>query len=313
MNIVVLCATNRGLKFLERLFGLCPSDEFFVFSFPEEPWEPRYLDDIRSLATNHGAAFFETRNIAHEKFQSLWDSVSADLIFVVSWRYLIPVTLAERSTLGCIVFHDSLLPQYRGFAPTVWAMINGETETGVTMFHLVEQMDAGDIIDQVAVPIGGDDTIQEVMGRVTEGYLYLLEKNMPLLVKGQAPRKPQDHSLATFTCKRMPEDNEIDWSATTETIYNLIRAVTHPYPGAFTWYKNQKLIIWSASPLRDNVQYAGRIPGRVVEIRSGDGVVVLTGNGRLLIKSVQREGEQEQCSSEFLTSITCQLGIWRKG
>jgi len=192
-------------------------------------------------------------------------------------------------------------------------MINGESQTGVTMFHLAEQMDAGDIIDQVAVPIGPDDTIREVMDRVTEAYLYLLEKNLPLIKRGQAPRKPQEHPLATYTCKRMPQDNEIDWSATTDTIYNLIRAVTRPYPGAFTWYKGRKLIIWSTSPLRENRRYVGRIPGRVVEIRRREGVVVLTGDGHLFVKSVQLEGEQEKCATELITSITCRLGDRRTG
>lgn len=308
MNIFVLCATNRGRRFLARLFALCPTDDFFVFSFPEESWEPQYLDDIRRLATDHGAAFFETRNVAHERFNSVWSTVPVDLIFVISWRYLIPITLAEKSRLGCIVFHDSLLPRYRGFAPTVWAMVNGENQTGVTMFHLAEAMDAGDIIDQVAIQIGSDDTIREVMDKVTEAYLYLLEKNLPLIKTGRAPRKPQDQSLATYTCKRMPKDNEIDWSATTDAVYNLIRAVTRPYPGAFTWYNNRKLTVWSASPLRDNLRYVGRIPGRVVEIRRGEGVVVLTGDGRLLIKSVQMEGEREKHADELITSITSQLG-----
>jgi len=89
MNIFVLCATNRGLTFLERLFALCPPDDFFVFSFPKEPWEPRYLDEHHMLCARHGASFFETRNVAHERSQSLWDTIPVDLIFVVSWRYLI--------------------------------------------------------------------------------------------------------------------------------------------------------------------------------------------------------------------------------
>lgn len=308
MKIAVLCATNRGLRFLERLFALCSSDKFYVFSFPEEPWEPRYLDDIHSLAASQNATFFETRRVGNAEFAELWGSM--DLMFVVSWRYLIPMKVADRIRLGCVVFHDSLLPQYRGFSPTVWAMINGERCTGVTMFHLAEQVDAGDIIDQEMVSIGPHSDIQQVMNNVTNTYLGLLERNLAVIKEGQASRRPQDHSLATYTCKRMPEDAEIDWTASTNSIYNLIRAVTWPYTGAFTWYRQSKLTIWSALPVEAK-NYAGRIPGRVVEIRPSEGIVVLTGDGCLLVKQVQIDSGPVEFADALITSITCRFGAKR--
>ena len=311
MNIFVLCATLRGKQFLEKLFELRPSDNFYVFSFAETPWEPEYLEQIKELSQSHQAHFFETTNIADHKFSKLWDSVQPDIMFLVSWRYLIPVEIANKSKLASVVFHDSLLPAYRGFSPTCWAIINGESRTGVTMFHLAEEPDSGDIIDQVYIPIGIDDTITELTETVTKTYLELLEKNLPLIINGQAPRIPQDHRGATFTCKRIPEDNEIDWNSSVSSIYNLIRGVTHPYPGAYTWLNGRKLIIWSAVRLHKQRKFAGRVPGAILEVRKDSGVIVMAGDGQLLIKSVQHPGEDEICAAEILKSLSFRLGRYK--
>ena len=308
MNIFVLCATRRGELFLDRLFQLRPSDNFYVFTFRETPHEPKYFDRIQNIAKSHQARFFEATNVAHEKFAELWDSVKPDIIFLVSWRYLIPMDIADRANIACIVFHDSLLPAYRGFSPTCWAVINGESQTGVTMFHLAEEVDSGDIIDQVAVPIKPDDTIKEITESVTQKYLSLLAKNLPLVINGQAPRIPQDHSLATFTCRRIPDDNEIDWICSALSIYNLIRGVTHPYPGAYTWFKGRKLIVWSARrPVKQHT-FVGCVPGAILGVNKGKGVVVLTGNGQILINFVQLEGQQQVCAADILYSLSFRLG-----
>ncbi len=132
-----------------------------------------------------------------------------DLMFVVSWHYLIPRSVFQGATLGSFVFHDSLLAEYRGFAPTVWAMINGASQTGVSLLEMADDVDSGAIVNQERVPIGADDTIATVLDRVTEIYLVLLERNLPALLKGQAPHTPQDRTQATYTCKRVPEDNLI--------------------------------------------------------------------------------------------------------
>lgn len=308
MNIFVLCATHRGELFLERLFELKPSDSFYVFSFQETPWEPKYFDRIRDLTLSQGAQFFETTNVAHKKFHGLWDSVRPDIMFLVSWRYMVPMEIADRVNLAAIVFHDSLLPAYRGFSPTCWAVINGESKTGVTMFHLAEDVDSGDIIDQIPVPIGPDDTIKEVTEAVTQTYLKLLENNLSLIIKGQAPRRPQDHSRATFTCKRMPEDNQINWTCSVSSVYNLIRGVTHPYPGAYTWFNGRKLTIWSAARVQEQHKFVGCVPGAILEVNKNHGVVVMAGDGELLIKSVQLEAEQQVCAADILNKLSFRLG-----
>jgi len=308
VHIALLCATQRGLRCLQKLVEMLPEASLVVFSFREESWEPPFLDDIRKLAISAGGRFFETTQVGETRFASFWDTTLIDLMLVVSWRYIIPARVYLRPRSGTFVFHDSLLPEYRGFAPTVWAMINGEDHTGVTLFAMSEAIDAGDIVDQKRIPIGPDATIAETVNRVTQTYVELLEANLPRLLDGSAPRHIQDHSRATFTCKRTPTDAEIDWSSTTENIYNLIRASSAPYPGAYTYLGGKKLVIWSAAWMGNGRRYVGRVPGRIVEVKPGEGSIVLTGNGCLMLKTVQIEGSNTVCAADLLKHLSQTLG-----
>jgi methionyl-tRNA formyltransferase len=308
MRIVTLCATQRGYRFIEKLAELVPQSELVVFSFREEPWEPPYLDDIRKLTLAKGGQFFETRRVGSSKWVQFWESSPTDLLFAVSWRFMVPATVYDRARLGAFVFHDSMLPEYRGFSPTVWSIINGEDHTGVTLFEIAEGVDEGDIIAQKRVPIGADDSIADVLEHVTQTYLDLLEQNLGNLINGNAPRRPQDHSRATYTSKRLPEDNQIEWTASTKSIYNLIRAVSVPYPGAFTYLSGEKIRIWSAVRMSSNRDYVGRIAGRIVEVRPGEGSVVLTGDSSLLLTKVQMEGGEVTCATNILKSLSQTLG-----
>lgn len=310
MRIVVCCATNRGLRFLEHLCKLAPESELVVVSFREVAWEPPFCDRIRDFTVSVGGQFFEARTLTTSTLQPFWDSTPIDLLLAVSWRYMIPSALYRRARLGAFVFHDSLLPEYRGFSPTVWAMINGEKQTGVTLIHMAEAVDAGDIVDQQSVPISvsEDETIATVLNRVTHAYLELLDRNLPQLLSGTAPATPQDHTRATYTCKRHPTDNEIDWTRAAGNIHNLIRAVTAPYPGAFTYQAGRLLRIWSAQLMPAPRRYVGAIPGRILEVRPGKGTVVLTGQGELLLQEIQYDQGESTRADQLLNQAGHSLG-----
>jgi len=297
VNIALLCATARGLRVLEALAALASGPSIRVVSFREEAWEPPFLDDIRAAAQRHGARFTEAR--------LLDGGEPIDLLLAVSWRYLIPPSVYTRALLGAYLFHDSLLPAYRGFAPTVWAMINGESSTGVTLLRMAEGADEGDVVDQRRVPIGPEETIADVMARVTETYVDVLRANFDALVAGTAVGKPQDHARATYGCKRLPADARIDWSASSVSILNLIRASTSPYPGAFTTLDGKRLTVWSASP--SPRVYAGGVPGRVVG-RLGAGVGVLTGDGAIVVTELQLDDGPRLPAAELLTTLSMTLG-----
>jgi len=308
MRIALLAATHRGLAVLRRLHALAPAADFSIFSFREEPWEPPFLDTIREETERIGGTFFETRKIGADRPAGFWDTVPVDLILAVSWRYMIPPEIYGRAKLGAFVFHDSLLPAYRGFAPTAWAVINGEDHTGVTLFEISPDVDAGDIVDQRRVAIGPDETMSTIIERVTVAYMELLEKNLEALLNGTSVRRPQDHTRATYTCRRTPEDGQIGWNRTTRDVLNLIRGASAPYPGAFSFIGPRKLTIWAAQAPIPARSYVGRVPGRVVEIRPGVGVVVLTADGSVLLTQVQAEGGPVVDAERVLNSLTITLG-----
>lgn len=306
-KIVLLAATHRGYLFLKKLHELVPDYHITVFSFREEPWEPPFFEKMRELTLAIGGTFFEAKKVGDQKFQDFLQSDQIELMFCVSWRYMVPASIYRKPFRGAYVFHDSLLPRYRGFSPTVWAMVNGESETGVTLFEMVDEVDAGGIVAQKAVSIDDEDTIQSVLEKVTASYIDLLEKNLMPLLLGTAEKYPQDHTRATFTCKRLPDDNRIDWCASSKSIYNLIRAVSYPYPGAYTSLNGKKLLVWSAELVEDGPRYEGIIPGRVVAFRRGEGATVLTASGPLLLREVQIEGGERVCASLVLNRLSYTL------
>jgi methionyl-tRNA formyltransferase len=240
--------------------------------------------------------------------EQIWAETPVDLMFLVSWRYMVSRETYERPRLGTYVFHDSVLPAYRGFAPTVWAMVNGESETGVTLFRIAEEVDAGPIADQERVPIPPTATIREVMDEVTEAYLRVLDRSFDAIAAGTIQLRPQNEALASFTCRRTAADGQIDWHKPTAEIYNLIRAVTTPYQGAFSYFLGQRLTVWSAERLVTTKPYAGRICGRVVKIIEGTGAVVLTGDGELLLREVQLDDAPIVTADRVLSRLSDTVG-----
>ena len=310
-TVCICAATKRGLRFITRLSALLPDTNLVVCSFRESPEEPRFFDEIRAFACGRKrTAFLEARNTGSERHATFWQTYPFDLLFAVSWRYMIPEHLYSRARLGAFVFHDSLLPEYRGFAPTVWAVVNGSDHTGATLFHIADEIDSGDIVDQERVPIDRDDAIADVMDRVTGAYLRLLERNLASLIAGTAARRPQDPAGATYTCRRTPDDNYIDWRRNTSDIYNLIRGVTWPYPGAYTFLNGRILRIWRARMPELPQSWVGRIPGRVVAFRENEWARVLTGDGALDLMEVQLQDGPPVCAGSILNSLNITLGTY---
>ncbi|HXF16701.1 MAG TPA: formyltransferase, partial [Burkholderiales bacterium] len=161
-------------------------------------------------------------------------SVKPDFLFSFYFRHMIGRPLLKTPTRGALNMHGSLLPKYRGRVPVNWAVIKGEKETGSTLHYMVEKADAGDIVDQQAVPILPDDTALEVFRKVTVAAEMVLHRSLPLLVAGNAPRRIQALARGSYFGGRKPEDGCIDWNETAESVHNLVRGVAPPYPGAFT-------------------------------------------------------------------------------
>jgi methionyl-tRNA formyltransferase len=169
-----------------------------------------------------------------------------ELIVVVGWYHLIGKQILEIPSKGVIGLHSSLLPKYRGGAPLVWQMINGEDIAGITLFYMDQGVDSGDIVAQKSVRIENNDTIGTLYEKVGEAGIELLVEYIPLIAADCAPRIKQiGLTEQDIFPMRRPEDGRIDWTKTSKQIFDFVRAQTKPYPGAFTYYMSHKLIIWS--------------------------------------------------------------------
>jgi methionyl-tRNA formyltransferase len=288
LSIVVCAYHNVGYRCLEELIRQ-DADIALVFTHDDSPSEEIWFASVRELALRHGIPVM-TSDINLRENVTLMRELAPDLLLSFYYRSMIREEVLEIPRLGSLNLHGSYLPKYRGRVPVNWAVINGESETGATLHYMVQKPDAGDIVDQEKVGISFTDTALDVFNKVTQAAVTVLARSFPLILTGKAPRIPMDLSRGSYFGGRRPADGRIDWNRSAIEIYNLIRGVTHPYPGAFTHLDGKKIVIWSAAP----TEGAGE-PGRIVSLAP---LLVGTGSGLLEICSLQEEenAEQEACA-----------------
>lgn len=243
LRTVAFAYHNMGVVGLEALrrHGF---ETACVFSHEDDPEEHCWFKSVREWCERHGVRCELRERIDMAGVIATIEGPSPDFIFSFYYRRLLPQRILDLASKGALNLHGSLLPKYRGRAPVNWAIINGERETGVTLHHMVAEADAGDIVGRRAVPIREDDTALSVYGKLAVAASGLLDECLPLLAQGCAPRYAQDGAQATTFGRRRPEDGAIDWNRPVQEIRDLVRAVTKPYPGAFTWIGGSKLTIW---------------------------------------------------------------------
>jgi methionyl-tRNA formyltransferase len=220
------------------------------------------------------------------------------VIYSFYYRNLLPDSLLKLAPQGAYNLHGSLLPKYRGRAPVNWMLVNGETEAGVTLHHMVARADAGDIVAQCALAITDDDTALTLYRKIVPLGANLIRDYHPLIVSGRAPRQTQDPTSGSYFGKRRPEDGRIDWNWSARRIFNLIRAVTHPYPGAFCSVGGRKLFIWQARIIAEAGEFGP--PGAILGSHPEGSVRVAAGSGALLIRRAQFDNQAEQAGAEAL-------------
>src|SRR5262249_48019198 len=225
------------------------------------------------------------------------EAVKPDLLFSFYYRGILPDRLLSLPTLGAFNVHGSLLPKFRGRAPVNWAVLKGETVTGATLHAMTATPDAGNIGDRERVPIGPDDTAGEVQSRVTAAAVRILERRLDELERGVASRRPQDESQATTFGRRRPEDGRIAWTRTAQEVHDLVRAVTHPFPGAFTDIFGGKTWIW-----KTRLPHLGahdNFPGQIRPER-GRLYVACEDDRYIEILRLQKEGGEEMDGADFV-------------
>jgi len=228
--------------------------------------------------------------------------VEPELTWITDYRYLLPAPVISIAPLGTVNLHPSLLPKYRGRAPINWAIINGEKDLGLTAHFVVEAADAGDIIEQVSFKLNADEDVGDALSRLYPLYQNITRKVLGYFRSGQVPRRKQDVTGKPVYPARYPEDGLIDWKKPAEQIFNLIRAVTRPYPGAFSFYRGEKVMIWSADL---HFREADRShPGQIIAHTDG-GFVVQTGKRCIIIE----ESEVARTGDSFCPKVGDYMGM----
>lgn len=294
MRAVVFGYQEIGYVCLEELISF-GAHVTCLFSHEDDPSEEIWFRRPATIARKHNIPVYTPETLREEKWIEIIREAAPDFIFSFYYRHMIPKSILNIPRVAALNLHGSLLPKYRGRAPVNWVLVNGEMETGVTLHEMVEKPDAGDIIAQKKIAIDFEDDVSTLYEKMTAAARQLIKETLPKLAEGTFARIPQSGPSSYFGGRR-PEDGLVIWQNDALSLYNLTRAVTHPYPGAFTRLHGKKLFIWKAHP--ENEAGSGT-PGMVV---SSNPLRVITGKGTLRLVRVQLEGEQEMDGEEFALS-----------
>jgi methionyl-tRNA formyltransferase len=242
------------------------------------------FDDV---AAELGAVVHETNDVNSRETLAAVRALEPELIFVVGWSQIVREPFIELASEGVFGMHPTLLPRHRGRAPIPWAIVTGLARTGVTLFEIVDSTaDSGAIVGQVTLEIAPDETATTLFARLAAAHVELTRELVPQLVSRSAPRIPQDPTRASSWPKRTPADGIIDWETRAPYLFDWVRAQTRPYPGAFTYLGEEKVIVWGARP----VELAQAAPaGTIVEVMADGPVVVACGEGGLVLEEFQTD------------------------
>jgi methionyl-tRNA formyltransferase len=244
------------------------------------------FDDV---AARYGAALIETNDINALETLNALRLLEPELIFVVGWSQLVHDPFIGIAREGVFGMHPTLLPRHRGRAPIPWAILTGLARTGVTLFEIVDgTADSGAIVGQVVIDIASDETATTLFARLADAHVDLTREFVPQLIARSAPRLRQDPTRASSWPKRVPTDGIIDWETRAPYLDDWVRAQTRPYPGAFTFLGDDKVIVWGARA----VELADAAPaGTIVDV-SADGPVVACGEGGLVLEEIQTDAAE---------------------
>jgi len=265
---------------------------------------------VKVLAQAKGLPVYQPERIKHPDFVATLSELAPEMIVVVAFGQLLSKEILTLPEYGCVNVHASLLPKYRGAAPVHWAVINGETETGVTIMYMDEGLDTGDMILREGIPIEPGDTTGTVHDKLSALGARLLAEAVAQIAAGKAGRAPQDHQHSSYAPLLTREIEKIAWEKSAVEVGNLIRGL-NPWPGAYTYFRDQVLKIWFAESWEEGSAPAdwngGNAmppvvpePGQITAVLPKSGFAVQTGSGRLLITEVQLQGTRRMAAADFV-------------
>ena len=283
---VVFAYSEVGARCLGALFEAGIGVKLVV-THEDDPNETRWFASVAEVARGAGCRAVTPAEPTDPALLAEIEAIAPEFIFSFYYRQMLPARVLALASRGALNMHGSLLPKYRGRAPINWAVLHGERETGASLHYMVAKPDAGDLLDQQAVPIGPDDTAIEVADRVADAAVTVLRRSLPGLVGGTARATPLDLSQGSYFGGRRPADGEFrfDWPA--QRIHDLVRAVAPPFPGAYARLGDAILRVYRTRRLGGG----GTPPPGGPSVGIEDGAIVATcGDGaRLELADVQLE------------------------
>lgn len=301
-SLVFLGSKAAGLSACRTLHRLLPEGALAAIICPDDRNDARSaFPGFEAFAGESGVPLHLAAN--RRETMDLLGRYEPDTVIVHGWYQILPVE--QRPDTLFLGFHYSPLPRYRGNAPLVWQIIDGQSEIGVSFFELTAEMDAGRIVARQIVPLSPAETIAEALAKADALAAHMLEAFAPAWVAGALDLSPQPDEEPSYCGLRLPEDGEIDWRWDGSRIHDFIRAQTRPYPGAFTSLPDGRTLrLWQSQ--REDRRFMGA-PGAIVEIGK-EHVVVAAGAGAVRLIQVEVEGEAAAPAADVLRSLRIRLG-----
>jgi methionyl-tRNA formyltransferase len=299
LKVIVFAYHNMGIAGLDALWRH-GYDIAAVFTHEDDPDENCWFGSVKSWAKQRNIDTYTTENVNSSEFIKKISEIEPDLIFSFYYRKMISSPILAIPKVGAFNLHGSLLPYYRGRCPVNWVIINGEKVTGVSLHYMIDKPDAGDIVGQKEVPIAVIDTARTLYDKLCQAATMLLDELLPQMKDCLIPRHKQDLAEGSYYGGRKPEDGRIDWNKSAEEIYNLIRGVTEPYPGAIAYLDNdEKIIIWWAEPV---ISTQAGVPGKMVLVNKEILVQTAKNAIKLLDIEVDRKRLRGDQIGEYFTN-----------
>jgi len=303
MRAIVLAYHDIGCAGIEALVrnGI---EIVAVFTHKDDPKENIWFQSVAELAASKNIPVYAPDDINHPFWVQKIKDLKPDILLSFYYRKLIKPSILEIPPQGCLNLHSSLLPSYRGRSPINWVLVNGEKETGVSLHYMTTKPDDGDIVCQKKIEISDEDTAKSLHQKAVKATGELLDEISDQIKNNTVLRIPQDHSKSSYYGGRCPEDGEIDWTKTAREVRNLVRAVTRPYPGAFTRIGGKKCFIWSVT--ETNVSQTESKHGMII---STDPLTVSCGQGALNIDFGEQEGGVYMTGPQLATELALTKGL----
>ncbi len=302
MKAVVLAYHNIGCIGIKALLAN-GFDIQAVFTHEDDPNETIWFQSVAEVAAANGILVYAPEDINHPLWVQRIKELAPEVIFSFYYRRILGREILAIPPKGCLNLHGSLLPRYRGRSPVNWVLVNGEKETGVTLHYMTSRPDDGDIVGQRRVAVEESDTALSLHRKIAAAAEALLTELLPQIRQGRAGRIPQDETKSSYFGGRRPEDGLIDWTKSATTVRNLVRAVTRPYPGAFSFLGNRKCIFWEVETAAAT---PGAYPGTII---STDPLQIACGDTAVEVRFGQSENGVYMSGRQLAKELNLSVGM----